>query len=316
MNKLGWVAAVTAVALLGTGCDAIRRYEKPPPPPLPTGSSAHTTTVDGRERTFRVYRPASLPDSGAIPLVVMLHGALGGGSQAESSYGWNPVADREGFVVAYPDGLNHAWAVSDGCCGPPAREGVNDVAFVARVVAIVSGQVRVDPARVYATGISNGGMLAYRLACDTTTFAAIGAVSATMLDPCTAPAPISVIHIHGTADRTIPYQGGPGRRDNDGTGRVPARIDGPPIPAVVDTWRRVDGCGAPASSTAGPVTRAVSSCPDGRATELVTIAGAGHQWPGSTPPGPVARRLGLDEPSSALDATGTIWSFFDSHPRP
>ncbi|WP_422769502.1 alpha/beta hydrolase family esterase [Plantactinospora sp. WMMC1484] len=314
MTCLRWVAAA-AVVLLCSGCDP-GRPDPAPSPPLPEGSSAHTITVDGRERTFRVYRPGSLPSAGTVPLVVMLHGALGGGRQAESSYGWNAVADRDGVVVAYPDGLNHAWAVSDGCCGPPARDGVDDVAFVARVVDTISARLPVDPTRVYAAGISNGGMLAYRLACDTEPFAAIGVVSATMLGPCDDPAPTSVIHIHGTADRTIPYGGGPGRRDNDGTGPNPARIDGPPIPTVVDTWRRVDGCAAPQRSTSGPVTRAVSTCPDGRAVELVTIAGAGHQWPGSRPPGPVARRLGLDEPSTALDATETIWRFLHAHPRP
>jgi polyhydroxybutyrate depolymerase len=305
------------VVLLGAGCTPARPDREPPPPPaIPAGTTTHTITVDGRERTFRVYRPASLAASTAAPLVVMLHGALGSGRQAEAWYGWNAVADREGFVVAYPDGLNHAWAVSDGCCGPPVREGVNDVAFIAQAVTTISGWVPVDPARVYAAGISNGGMLAYRLACDTQTFAAIGPVSATMLQPCTAPAPTSVIHIHGTADPTIPYQGGPGRRDNDGTGRNPARIDGPPITRVVETWSRVDRCAAPRSSTAGPVARTVSTCPDGRATELITIAGAGHQWPGSASPGPVARRLGLDEPSTALNATDTIWRFFDAHPKP
>ena len=81
-------------------------------PPPPVGSSAQRITVDGLDRTYRVYRPANLPSDTPVPLVVMLHGLLGSGQQAENWYGWNAVADSGGFVVAYPDSRNRAWAVS------------------------------------------------------------------------------------------------------------------------------------------------------------------------------------------------------------
>ena len=133
--------------------------------------------------------------------------------------------------------------------------------------------------------------MAYDLACHTTTFAAIGPDSATQLGGCPDPAPASVIAIHGTADQNIPYNGGLG----DG----PGHIDGPPVPAVNAAWRRADHCARPAAST----------------VELITIAGAGHQWPGSAQ-SPVAQRvLRLDPPSTALDATRIIWQFFATHPR-
>ncbi len=179
-------------------------------PVPPAGSSAGTLTVDGRSRTYRIYRPATLPAGRPVPLVVMLHGGFGSGRQAEQSYGWDAEADRFGFVVLYPDGLNHAWNVGGGCCGVPARTGVDDVAFISRLVADVQAQLPIDTRRTYATGISNGGMLSYRLACDTRLFAAIGPDSATLLGPCPGPAPTSVIHIHGTADTTIRYLGGRG----------------------------------------------------------------------------------------------------------
>jgi polyhydroxybutyrate depolymerase len=278
---------------------------------------AHGPQLVGRERTFRLYRPAGLPASAPVPLVVMLHGAAGSGGQAESAYHWNAQADRHRFVVAYPDGLGRAWAVSDGCCGAPARDGVDDVAFIERVVAAVSADLPVDPARVFAAGISNGGMLAYRLACDTTLFAVIGPVAATQLVPCPEAAPLSVIHVHGTADRSIPYAGGPGRRGNDGRGRVPARIDGPAVPALAATWRGIAGCAPPTATISGPVTTALAACPHGRAVQLVTVAGAGHQWPGGDPAKPAAQRLlDLDPPSAALDATATVWRFFAAHPKP
>ncbi|MGE5156050.1 MAG: alpha/beta hydrolase family esterase [Betaproteobacteria bacterium] len=279
-------------------------------PAVPIGSSAQAIAVDGRQRTYRIYRPAGLAQP--APLVIMLHGALGSGAQAESSYGWDREADSGHFMVVYPDGYKRTWAVSDGCCGPAAAQHVDDVAFIRAVVARVSAQLPIDRARIYATGISNGGMLAYRLACATTIFAAIAPDSATMLNACPSPAPISVMHVHGTADRTIPYTGGPGRRNNGGTGAYPADTTGPPIPDLINRWRQVDGCAPPASSRHGAITTSVSDCPDGRAVVLVAIAGAGHQWPGQPgPSGPFASRL--DPPYRGWDATAAVWQFFAAH---
>jgi polyhydroxybutyrate depolymerase len=288
------IGTLAVLLLLLAGCQA-----RPGPA---AGSSTRTITVDGRVRTFHVYRPASLADP--APLVLVLHGGFGDGTQAESSYGWDAQADRGHFLVAYPDGVNRAWAVGGGCCGTPGRTGVDDVAFLVAVVRALRGLVPVDPSRVYATGISNGGLMAYRLACDTKVFAAIGPDSATQLGPCPAPTPISIIHIHGTADHNIPYQGGTG----DGV----AHIDGPAVPDLIAQWRAVDRCAPPAVTVAGPVTTALAGCPAGRAVELITIDGAGHQWPGSRSTA-AQRALGLDPPSTALDATATIWSFFATH---
>jgi polyhydroxybutyrate depolymerase len=275
-------------------------------PAIPVGSSSHTITVAGVSRTFRVYRPAVLP--AAAPLVVMLHGGFGTGAQAERSYRWDAQANRGHFVVAYPDGLDRAWNTGGGCCGVPGRTGVDDIGFITAMVSTIERAVPVSPRRVYATGISNGGIMAYTLACRTTTFAAIGPDSATELGRCRAPAPISVIHIHGTADHNIPYDGGPG----DGV----AHIDGPAIPALNATWRHIDRCAAPVVTTIGVVTTSTASCPGGRTVELITIAGAGHQWPGAVSDPLAQRLLGLDPPSTALNATQVIWRFFAAHPRP
>ncbi|MBO4210161.1 polyhydroxybutyrate depolymerase [Micromonospora echinofusca] len=283
---------------------------------LPIGTSVRTIEVDGRERGYRVYRPASVPLTGPVPLVVMLHGALGTGEQAESSYGWNAEADRGGFLVVYPDGLNRAWAVTKDCCGAPARDGVDDTAFVTRLVTTLTADLPVDPARVYVSGISNGGLLAYRLVCTTDLFAAVGAVATTLIGDCADPAPVSVIHIHGTADRTMPFGGGPGKRDNGGTGRNPVRINGPATTDLMDRWRAVDRCGAPEVTTTATVTTTRADCPDGRSVELIAVTGAGHQWPGSAAANERAQRLlNLDPPSTALNATATIWRFFSAHPR-
>ncbi|GGQ41515.1 extracellular catalytic domain type 1 short-chain-length polyhydroxyalkanoate depolymerase [Couchioplanes azureus] len=277
---------------------------------LPVGLSSAALTVDGRSRTYALYRPASA--KAGAPLVVVLHGAVGTGRQAEQAYGWDAEADKGGFLVAYPDGVNRTWNVSPDCCGVAARDDVDDVGFITKLVAAVPG---VDPKRVYATGISNGAMLAYRLACETTVFAAIAPVAGTMLNECDDPAPISVIHIHGDQDPTVPYGGGPGRRSNAGNGRLPVKIDGPSVPSLIDTWRRTAGCPAPATTKSGAVTTSVATCPQGRAVELITVAGAGHQWPGSKPAPAAQRLLKLDPPSTALNATATIWTFLAAHPK-
>jgi polyhydroxybutyrate depolymerase len=306
-------AGLAGLLVLLAGCTGRPHPVPPPPAPsVPAGSSAHTMTVGGLARTYRLYRPAGLPTP--APLVVVLHGAAGTGRQAEESYGWDAQADAGRFLVAYPDGIRRSWDVTADCCGVAARDHVDDVAFIGQLVASFGGAVATG--RVYGTGISNGALLAYRLACDTRVFAAIGPVAGTMINPCPAPAPISVIHIHGTADRTIPYHGGPGRRSNAGAdARLPARIDGPSVPSLNATWRRTDACAPPSTQVSGPVTTSVATCPGGLAVELVTVAGAGHQWPGGRP-APLAQQvLGLDPPSEALRATPVIWDFFAAHPR-
>jgi polyhydroxybutyrate depolymerase len=272
---------------------------------LPVGSSTHVISVGGVTRSYIVYRPAALP--AAAPLVVVLHGGFGTASQAQKSYHWDAEADAGHFLVAYPDGLNRAWNAGGGCCGVPGRTGANDIGFITDMVSAIERAVPVNADRVYATGISNGGIMAYDLACRTTVFAAIGPDSATELGGCPHPAPISVIAIHGTADKNIPYAGGEG----DG----PAHIDGPSIPAVNASWRRADDCAAPAVTTVAPVTTSVAHCPAGRAVELITIAGAGHQWPGGAPNLLAQRLLHTDPPSTALDATAVIWQFFAAHAR-
>jgi polyhydroxybutyrate depolymerase len=291
--------------LLVTACS---RPAKPEPDP--TGVSEHTVRVGALDRTYRVFRPV-IPAGTRPALVVVLHGAAGTGRQAAKSYEWDAAATSGGFVAAYPDGIRRTWNASPDCCGVAARDQVDDVGFIKAMVAEISRSAPIDPARVFATGISNGALLTYRLACETTLFAAIAPVAGTMINPCVAPAPLSVLQIHGKDDRTIPYAGGPGRRDNAGDGSLPVKIDGPAVEALNATWRKIDDCPKPTVTTAGSVTTTLARCPGGRTVELIAIDGAGHQWPGSDGPGPIASRLlHLDPPDMSLDATGTIWRFF------
>lgn len=276
-------AALLAFVLVVSGCSAMGSAA---PQGFTVGSTNHSLSFGGLDRAYRLYLPDGLPV--AAPLVVMLHGGFGSAAQAERAYGWNQLADSAKFAVAYPDGEGRAWNTGGGCCGRPGRQGVDDVGYISAVVDDISANVGIDANRVYATGISNGGMMSYALACSTGTFAAIGPDSATQLDACAAPRPTSVMHIHGTADQMIRYDGQPGVGV--------ARIDGPPVPDLNAFWRGVDQCAAATITTGGAVTTSTADCPDGRSVVLTTVEGGGHEWPAF--------------------ATAALWQFFAGHPRP
>lgn len=271
-------------------------------------AQVHSLISSGITRTYRVYTPAGVTTP--APLVVMLHGGGGSGANAEKYYGWDQQADKAKFIVAYPDGLGPnipAWNVDGGnCCGYPMRQHISDVQFISDMVADIEAQAAIDKTRIYAAGISNGGIMAYTLACETNIFAAIGPDSATQLATCTHPSPTSVIHIHGLKDTTIPFDGS--------NSQGPGKIDGPPVTEVIDKWRQIDTCGAPSSTITGVVTTQISSCADGRAVELMTIADGGHGWPGS-PAKSTHITSGGDAPSQALDATSVMWAFFAKHSK-
>jgi polyhydroxybutyrate depolymerase len=268
------------------------------------GSSAAAdehVTVGGLDRTYHVYVPERRAQS--PPLVVVLHGGFGSGAQAEAAYGWDPMADSNGFVVLYPDGLQRAWNAGD-CCGQPRARGIDDVAFIEAAIRATARAYATDPERLYVTGMSNGAMMTYRLACESALpIAAIAPVAGTLTVACEHPQRISVLHLHGLADRNVPIDGGFG----SGFARVSYR----PVAAGIAAFRKADDCAVPVTTTAGSVTTARSSCANGKSVALTTIAGAGHQWPASVrPPARATAILRLDAPSTVLDATELIWSFF------
>ncbi|EFG77051.1 hypothetical protein HMPREF0591_3057 [Mycobacterium parascrofulaceum ATCC BAA-614] len=297
-------ACLAAVLVVAVGGCLGHALGTPGAQSIPVGQSTQGIESGGINRTFHLYRPQGL--TGAAPLVVMLHGGFGTGQQAERSYHWDGEADAGHFLVAYPDGLDRAWNAGT-CCGEPQRAGTDDVGFVTAMVGAIEQQMPIDRARVYVTGMSNGAMMALRLGCQSDLFAAIAPVAGTLLTDCSQARRASVLQIHGTADDRVPYGGGPGKAfSRNGT----ARVDGLSVPSVNATWRGIDACGPPTSTTTGDVTTQLAACAGGRTVELISVAGAGHQWPGGEP-SPLAERLaGIPAPSTALDATDTIWRFF------
>ncbi len=261
------------------------------------GTSMTASLVsDGLVRTYRVHVPPAPLMGPGRPLVVVLHGRGGSGAQAERAYGFDALADREGFVVAYPDGVERGWNDAD----LDRHADVDDVAFLTRLVDDLSTRYAVEPHRVYVAGMSNGGFMAERLACEMPDrIAAVGVVAASRRAACPGARPVSVMHVHGLRDRLVRYAGASG-------GAIGAY---PSLPSLASGWRHVDGCRPlPVVRTAGVVRRAEArGCALGTDVVLVTIATAGHEWPGG-------RRAAT--PAATFDATAELWAFFEEHPRP
>jgi polyhydroxybutyrate depolymerase len=251
--------------------------------------------VDGLVRSYRVFVPAALPSGKRVPAVLLFHGLGGSGAQLERSSGFDDLAASHAFLAVYPDGAGRAW--NAGSCCAFGGNAVDDVGFVDALLRRLKAQYPIAPRRVYAAGHSNGAFFAYRLACERAgRFAAVGAVAGTLVtSPCHPARPVSVVAIHGLADPLVPYAGG-GLFANS-------------VPETIAVWRRVDSCPARAKTTVEPpvTTRLWSPCARRTAVELVTVAGAGHAWPGANgPQGSIA---------SEAEASVLLWRFFAAHPR-
>jgi len=271
-------------------------------------------TADGRDRTAHLYVPASLSENQRVPLLVALHGGTGWGKQFEFTSGYDRLADQHGFLVVYPDGIGagpnaDALRTWNGgvCCGRAAREGVDDVAFLRQLVETVSNDSRVDPDRVFATGHSNGMIMSYRLVCEAADVfvAAAGQAGTLGVDDCRPSRPVSLRHIHGSADTNLPIDGGVGTTGISG-------VDFPSPRAGIRSLAAADGCPrAPVTKRAGPATRQIwRPCDRGTTIEFVTVQDANHAWMGST-----AVRPGAPTPFPDYDSSTASWEFLAAHPR-
>ena len=283
-------------------------------PSLPTGEISRTLTHDGRERSYILYVPASVDWSKPVPLVFVFHGGTGNAKNAIRMSGFDPVADKNGFIVVYPNGTGR---LSDDklltwnggtCCGYAQEENIDDVGFVRAIVTDLRSLANIDAKRIYATGLSNGAILSQRLACEATDlFAAIAPVAGTLNFPsCSPTQPISVIEFHGTADEHVPYDGGYGPKSL-------VNVDFASVQKSVGFWTQFDGCN-PQSQTNSfdDIQHEVwTGCAGSTSVELYTILGGGHSWPGGAGGWP-----GSDQPTQTISASQLIWEFFAAHPKP
>jgi polyhydroxybutyrate depolymerase len=283
--------AVVALLLLLAGCGGGGGPSEEPQPAV----AQRRLTIAGVDRTYRLYTPPDTELAGPVPLVLALHGS---GNSAESlvdSSEFDEAADAGGFIVAYPQAVGISWHAGF-CCTTGRGDPGADVRFLDELITDVASVRRIDEKRVYAVGVSAGGIMAYRLGCDLSgRFAGVGAIAATMaLDDCRPSAAVSVIAIHGTADSEVPYGGG----RIAGGATKPA----PPAVEVAERWASLNGCPeARTEEVRGLVSVAAwAGCAAGTKVRLVTVEGGGHHWflPVYGPP------------NGAIDATVTFTEFF------
>jgi len=297
-----------------------------------------------RERPYRVFVPSSWRLESPAPVVLVFHGGGGDIDGIVRATGMDATAEAKGFLAVYPSGTParlgkfRTWNAGD-CCGRAADERVDDMAYVAAVIADLSKRYAVDRSRVYATGHSNGAMLAWRLACERPDLVAAiapnsGAARLELLN-CVKGPPVPALQFHGTADPCATYKSGP---CGDCFGAF-FRAHGIPLPekkrmcvgAVEQTaqWAARQGCKAKTRVTlkAGAVTCTEHlGCPSGAAVSLCTEEGAGHTWPGGSddiaacakhPDGKTCQewRAIVGPTNHDISANEMMWAFFTRYHR-
>lgn len=291
----------------------------------------------GAARRYYVHVPEGYNPEFSYPVVVNLHGGGGNAVGAATGTDFNALADRKGFIAVYPEGtgqkvLGKLLATWNGgpCCGKAQDKNVDDVSFIRQVIDDLKRRYNINRKRVYATGISNGAIMAHRLACELSTqIAAIAAVAGPgMVKNCQPERAVPVLIIHGTDDQCARYQGGKQcggcwqraiakatRLPDLGRGRFACMS----VPEQAQKWQRINQCGdgekvtykkgnAECKTAAGCGMEPVVTC---------TIYGGGHTWPGA--PGPKCDkdtkfcRAYIDVTgaiSHDLNANEYMWDFF------
>ena len=264
-------------------------------------------TSAGQTREYILYVPKRYDRAKPAPLVISMHGAVNWPSFQMNLTQWNTLADEHGFIVVYPAGEGggpKTWHLE----GRRTPSRMPDVVFISELIDTLEASYNIDPARIYANGLSNGGGMTFALSCTLShRIAAFGPVAAAVtlpLDWCPDSRPAPVIAFHGTADRFTPYNGA----------KVWLAPDPfPSIPEWTATWARRNHCRPnPIDAVVAPdVTRVeYTGCADEAAVVLYTIKGGGHTWPGGQP---MPEWL-VGRTSHGVDATSRMWAFFREHP--
>jgi polyhydroxybutyrate depolymerase len=240
------------------------------------GPGTHTglgVDVAGMAREYELFVPSGYQPDSAAALVLNFHGLLGTPSQQADFSQFNTTAEARGMVVAYPTGIGNSFN-SGVCCGTAQSDGVDDVAFARALVERVSADLCIDPRRVYVTGMSNGGHMAHRIACEAAdVFAASASVTGVLNfapEDCNPARPISMIDFHGTSDLIVSYDG--------------AGFGFPAVEPMMQDWAVRNGCSPLSEVTfdqGDVVCRTWPGCDAGVEVSLCTVAGGGHCWPGN-----------------------------------
>ena len=291
------IALLSLPALLALG-EAVTFYA--------TNRNNGTIVSSGVARSYLLHVPKSYDRTKATPLVISMHGAGGWPKQQLDVSEWNQLADREGCIVVYPSGQTRGgprvWRVAAG----PAPN--RDVLFISDLIDKLEADYNIDPRRIYANGLSNGGGMSAVLACASwNRIAAVGLVGAARTLPrnwCTDHHPVPMIDFHGTEDPMALYDGGTSWVVSEPLPNVP-RWDA--------SWAQRNRCDprpVETSVTTDVTRREYVHCADDASVVLYTIHGGGHTWPGGGPlPEWFAGRT-----THSIDATSEMWAFFQAHP--
>lgn len=283
----------------------------------------HFLEHGGWLRRYLVHVPRDYDGVTDMPVVIGLHGGLGRAELQRSMSRMNFVSDESGFIAVYPDGTG--WTVeiegqevplltwnAGGCCGYAQQHGVDDVGFIAAMLDDLNARYAVHPRRVYATGMSNGAMMAYRLAVELPDrIAAIAPVAGAMtLDaPPAPPRAVPVMHFHGLADQFAPFEGGYGELAS-----IP--FEHPPVMETIGWWVEVNGCAPEAVVSEGQDYIRLEYEPqteDGAPVVLYELPEGGHTWPGGVD---ITADLGTGELIESVDASRLMWAFFQQFELP
>ncbi len=272
---------------------------------LGCASGKRTLAVDGENRAYLVHVPANYAEDTPVPLLLALHQFSDTASGMRKLSGFDAIAEREGFIVCYPQGRWRVWNSGQG----PSN--TDDVAFLSQLVETLATQYSIDRARVYATGISAGGMMAQYLACQTDLLAGVAAVAGSpvrcVLETCARPT--AILTIHGEADNIVPYTGGDVSAGGGDMSFASAR-------ETADAWARINGCDAAnvqaevlpplVADDPSRITKYTYACNAKPPVIFLSVGNAGHTWPGRDNWYPA---FIVGNTSMQLDASEEIWAF-------
>lgn len=294
---------------------AIPKTDSPSTQPITApGTYRFTLQHGGLNRAYLVHVPRGYVPTKPTPVVFAFHG--GGGNmnmQADTNYNIVGKSDSAGYIAVFPNGYSRlpsgylaTWNAGNCCAGARDRN-VDDVGFVRAIVKQLLTLVNVDSARIFATGMSNGGMLSHRLACEMAdTFRAIASVAGTDGTlSCTPARPVSVLHIHAQNDTHVLFNGGAGKDAFGDTSKVADFVS---VPETMARWRQRNRCSAPPKrvlEVPGAYCEASTQCAEGVQVQLCVTETGGHSWPGAD-----KVRSGKEPASKALSANDVMWDFF------
>jgi polyhydroxybutyrate depolymerase len=312
------MAGAWALALVWGACVlSLAAQAQTRPQPSDADADLHPLAFEGGTRQYLLRLPPGPPaDPKGWPLVVVFHGGGGDALNAERMTDFTALGRREGFAVLYPQGTPAAgqrlgtWNAVH-CCGTAMRQRTNDTRFVVAALDDVQRRHPIDRQRLYATGLSNGGMMVHRVAATyPERWAAVAPVVASLFGDEPLPAaPVPVFIVNGELDASVPVDGGaPGGRFRRSWGGQPLL----PVSSQSRFWAEANGCQVGPDKRFAPThVHWQYSCPKGRDVERVLVIGVGHAWPGGQRGAP-----GADDPGTAYQATQAIWGFFKRHRRP